>query len=376
MYIVVLTLVVWKFLDTLISLVGERLVPYLGFFSYADTMAIYGMPDFIRKLTNFDGIMYVRIATNGYSLTEQAYFPLYPLLIRFVNLLIQNPILSGLLISLSASILGIFILQKYLPHVTNARNVKWVIFALLCYPTSYYFGVMYTEGLFFFLLVSTLLSIVTGRKTLATLLGFFLALTRVQGIFILIPIILMMIAAMRQKRSWYSIAAIATGPILGLTTYMGYLWKTLGDPLYFIHAQEAFGAHRSSHLIFLPQVIYRYFKIFLTADLNFQYYVAILEFVFFAFAFILLIYDLYLICKRNKLNYDRLGLNLFSFANILVPSMTGTLTAMPRYTLMSLSVFLVVAELKSRSLKYVILSFFVILHIILFALFIQGYYVT
>lgn len=370
------TILIWKLIDVVVSLLAPRFIPYLGFFSYGDTMLQYGLPNFIRALSNFDGIMYVRIATKGYSMTEQAYFPLYPQLIRALNMIIHNPIVAGVVISVTMSIVGLTLLSKYLPYLTESKNVKWVLLALLCYPVSYYFGVMYTESLFFALLIGTLLSIQKQKYVLAGMLGYFLALTRVQGVFVLIPIAITTFGLMRSGKVWWKTILVGLGPILGLGTYLTYLWTTLGDPLYFIHAQESFGAHRSSKLILLPQVIYRYLKIFTLADLNFQYYVAMLEFGFMMFAILTLSYDLYKQWKKPVWDYARIGLNIFSWANILVPAMTGTLTAIPRYTMMSLSIFLVVGELKSKWLKYALLTIFVILHSIMLSLFIQGYYLT
>ncbi|MEI8232344.1 MAG: hypothetical protein WCG44_01235 [bacterium] len=376
MNFLMVVILIWKSFDILVSLIAQSAIPYLGFFSYGDTMFQYGLPSFIRALSNFDGIMYVRIATKGYSMTEQAYFPLYPQLIRGLNMIIHNPIIAGVVISVTMSIVGLILLVKYLPYLTESKYVKWILLALLCYPVSYYFGVMYTESLFFALMIATLLSLANKRYLLSGILGYLLALTRVQGVFILIPIAITAFGLMRSGKVWWKNILVGLGPILGLGTYLTYLWVSLGDPIYFVHAQESFGAHRSSKLILLPQVFYRYFKIFWTADMNFQYYVAVLEFAFMVFAIILLAYDLYLTLKRKNINWERLGINIFSWANILVPAMTGTLTAMPRYTLMSLSIFLVVGEFKSKWLKYGMFTTFVIFHVIMLTLFIQGYYVT
>lgn len=373
---IILIILIWKSVDFTGSIIAPHFIPYLGFFSYGDTMLKYGLPDMVRKLSNFDGIMYIRIATQGYSTTEQAYFPLYPLLIRLLNSIIHNPIIAGVTISTVLGVISIFVFAKYLRHQVESKDLKWVLLALIAYPTSYYYGVMYTESLFFALLVSTLLSLHERKWLLSFLFGYLIALTRVQGIFVLIPVALLALQAIRLRERWSHYAVIALGPVLGLSTYIAYLWQSVGDPLYFIHAQESFGAHRSSHLVLLPQVIYRYFKIFLTADLSFQYFVAILEFVFFTFVLSLLVYDIYLILKNKILNYQRLGLNLFSFANVIVPSLTGTLTSIPRYTMMALSIYLVIGEIKSKILKLSIIIIFMLLHIIMYSYYIQGYFLT
>src|SRR3989338_5625766 len=153
-------------------------------------------------------------------------------------------------------------------------------------------------------------------------------------------------------------------PILGLGLYCFYLWKTTGDPLFFLTSQPIFGANRSSHLILLPQVYWRYFKIFITAAHDSRYFVSLIEFLMFNFVFTILFLDLFknLRIKNWKLalsgveglkirNYDLLGLNLFSLANLILPTLTGTLSSIPRYALFSLSFFIFFGQIKSSGIK-------------------------
>ncbi len=379
MVFLIILLSVWKIIDLIISFIAPKIIPYLGFFSYANTMFKYGLPDFIRKLSNFDGIFYIRIALKGYSQYEQAYFPLYPLLIRFITPLTgNNPIIAGVLISHLAFFLAFFVLYRCLkleriPH----KHIWWTLCFLLFYPTSFFFGVMYTESLFLLLFTSTLFFLKRKAYILAFVFGYFTALTRVTGIFLLIPIIAFFVIEVKRMKQWvikeiYLLAA----PVLGLLTYCWYLWKTTGDPIYFFHAQEYFGAHRSTNFVFIPQVIYRYIKIFLTAKMNFQYFVAAVELLFFVSVACILLLDLRQMIKKKKFNAFRLGLYLFSWVNLLVPTLTGTLTAIPRYSMMSLSIFLFLGEMKNARIKTAVLIFFILFHILLFGLFIQGYYVT
>ncbi len=384
---IIYSLLVWFFINLATSLIAPLIIPYLGFFSYGFYMYPYNMPDSIRALTNFDGIFYIKIATEGYYYTEQAYFPLYPLLIRFVNLFINNPIISGVLISYAAFLTGIAIFNRYLKLLVKPPLEKRIILFLLAYPTSYYFGVMYTESLFFMLFIASLFFFKKRSYVISFIAAYLTGLTRVVGVFLVIPLALLLFEKIYKEKSfslkiilsrYWKFIIVILAPALGLFTYCFYLWSTSGDPLLFFHVQEEFGANRSSHLITPPQVLYRYLKIFLTADISFQYFVAISELSFYLFALTVLGFDLKkIIQKRTKqINFDRLGLNLFSFINILLPSLTGTLTAMPRYTLLSLSIFFLLAELKSSALRYFLIVLFCVLHIVLYSLFIQGYYVT
>lgn len=381
-------ILIWKIVDIVIGHLAPSFLNFKGFFSYTESTLLFSNSEFIRHLANFDGVFFIRIAEKGYSYTEQAYFPLYPIMIRVFSLFNNNPLVSGMIISHLCFIIGFFAFRAILPRMTKLRYINPIMIMLLAYPTSYYFGVLYTEGLFFALFTSTLLFLSQKKYFVAFILAYFTSLTRVVGVFIIIPLLtiaayqdllkptLSVQSILSSLRQNYQTLIVALAPLLGLLSYCSYLWLTLGDPLYFIRAQESFGANRSTHFITPIQVIYRYLKIILTADLSFQYGVAMIELIFFIFAILILCYDLYQQLRENKFTAYRLGLNFFSWINILLPAVTGTLTAIPRYTLMSLTIMLTLGELNNSRIKYAWFSLSVIAHLIMFSYFIQGYYVT
>ena len=221
------------------------------------------------------------------------------------------------------------------------------------------------------------------------------SLTRVEGMFLVFPIAIILLAnrhklqtsnkTLRYKvRDLFStiikdkkLVLISLSPFFGLLLYMLYLFITTGDFLRFYHAQAIFHNGRSTdHIILLPQVYYRYIRIILTASHNFIYFVAVNEFITFNLLFFILLYDLWMLLKQkkdaNKMNL--LGLNIFSLANLILPTLTGTLTSLPRYALLSLSFFIRIAELKNTLLRYFLLTLFTIFHFILLSLFIQGFF--
>jgi hypothetical protein len=167
-------------------------------------------------------------------------------------------------------------------------------------------------------------------------------------------------------------------PLLGLICYLIYLKQTTNDPLYFYHALSGFNTGRSIHrIVLLPQVYFRYISIFLKAPFNIAYFVAVLEFIFFNLFLIVLLYDLKKLWneKNTPGRLNLLGLNIFSLINIILPTLTGTFTSIPRYSLFSLSFFIRIAHIKSLYIKIILLSIFTIFHILLLSLFIQGYFV-
>ena len=382
---------IWRIFDFLVIFFSQKIIPYLGFFPYSDQLPGFNLPSWISALANFDGLHYISIARDGYAQYEQAFFPLYPMLIKFLApLFSNNQLLTGLIISNVSFLIGLIVFYKYLSKgVIN--HAPTTILLLLAFPTSFFFGAVYTEGLFFLLLISTLYFLKKERYPLVAIFSFLTSLTRLVGIFLIIPIIFHFFSK-RKKPSIYHLTSIIF-PLFGLGLYCFYLFKTTSDPFFFLTSQPIFGANRSSHLILLPQVYWRYFKIFLTAAHDSRFYVSVVEFFTFNFVFVILILDLFKLACASKnlkiknwklvrnlkleiINYDSLALNLFSLANLILPTLTGTLSSIPRYALFSLSFIIYLVGLKNNLIKYFIIMIFLILHILLLGYFTQGYFIS
>ena len=347
------------------------------------------------------------IGRQGYQEFEQAYFPLYPLLINVVAPVFSNVnsqhFLAGLLISNVALLIGLYLWQQLVNHIyPKTKMVLWTMLFLLSFPTSFYFGLVYTESVFLIGVVGFLLFIARKKWAPAVVFGYIAALTRLVGIFLILPLLgYLFVEKMQALRkdseplSWKLIqkSAIETflsiikqplvllavlSPLLGFATYSLYLYITYGDPLLFFNVQPVFGANRSTELVILPQVLFRYVKIFITAAWNYQYLVAVIEFALFSLVCGILAWDVWHIW-RNKWKKDapmRFGINLFSWSNMILPTLTGTLTSTPRYALMAISIYFILAQIKRTWIKIVIFVLFALLHIALMGLFIQGYFVA
>ena len=372
-FLIFTTFTIFNFLT---SFFAPHFIPYLGFFPYKEILANYHLPDFIAKFANFDGVHYLLISQQGYMQYEQAYFPLYPLLIKFLTpLFLGNTLLAGLIISNGSLLLAIWLLTKLLLNYEfRITDLKWTTLLLLLFPTAFFFNAVYTESLFFLFFIASLYFLNKKNYWLAGLCAFLASSTRLIGVFLFIPILLNLTSSLKIGNWKLKIIAIFS-PVAGLSAYMLYLWSTVKDPLYFLTSQPIFGAHRSTSLILLPQVYWRYIKIFLTANHDFRYYISLFEFSVFTFIFVILILDLIENWKLKIKNYPRISLNLFSLANILLPTLTGTFSSVPRYALFSLSAFIYLGQLKQTWLKFLIATGFIILHILILGFFVQGYFI-
>jgi hypothetical protein len=376
---VFLFFIIWRLVDLTFSFLAPKVIPYFGLFAHPETLLSFKLPKIIYAFANFDGVYYLKIAKDGYQQYEQAFFPLYPLLIRFFSVFFKNYLLAGLFISNLSFFLGLIIFLKYLKLVsTNFNKLQPIltILFLLLFPTSFFFGAVYTEGFFFLLVVSTFYFLAKKNYGWAGFTAFLAGLTRINGVLLIIPFFLELIKNFKKNKDLWLLGFVLTTPLLGLLTYMRFLLKTTGDALAFFHAQTVFGEGRTTKLILLPQVFYRYFKILFTAQPNFQYFISFFELTIFSFVFIILIFDLMKNLKLKIKNLSVISLNLFSLANILLPTFTGSFLSIPRFSLLSLSFFIFLGSIKNSSIKLGLMIIFFILHLLFLSFFLQGYFIS
>ena len=351
----------------LVAFVAGQTIPYLGFFSFPKTLTKYALPPFVRALANFDGIHYLRIAKIGYVEFQQAFFPLYPLLLREVGkFLAGNYLLSGLLVSNLSFWVGLYFFNR---TFAKKETAKYLVASVLLFPTAFFFQTVYTEGLFFLWLAVFFYLVKKKAYFWAGIVGGLASATRLVGIFLCLPLFL---AAWQNKKPRLVLFALL--PILGLASYMFYLYVAVGNPFAFVTSQSAFGAGRSTTVILLPQVYWRYLKIFLTVEPGFVYFVAAMECIFFTAVFLVCLFEAYRHYRARQ--FLPLSLALFSLVNILLPTLTGTFLSVPRFALTSPAIFYAFSTLKSPLLKIGLLVIFTLLQIVFLSLFVQGYFIS
>lgn len=209
---------------------------------------------------------------------------------------------------------------------------------------------------------------------MAGIIGAFASATRIFGILIM-PVLIIEIynlvkSGQVKLRSLFFIRSligifISSG---GLLAYMFFLQIQFQNPIYFFTAQPSFGAQRSGDsIILLPQVLFRYLKILTTIPFFSQAFItASLEVLFTLIPLILLV----IFFKKIRLSYA-----IFIFSCLILPTLTGTLSSMPRYALMSFLIFpLIVFKYKRFIFPIMILLFSLQVYMVI--LFVRGYWVA
>lgn len=358
---------VWRVLTLAAAFFAIQKIPFKPSFPYWESILVpYGSPLF-WSWANFDGVHYLGIARQGYfAQFTQAFFPLYPLLIRWLNIVFDNLLFTGLLVSHVFLIIALYFFYKLIILDSSSKTAKRAILFLLFFPTAFFFASFYTESLFLSLLLGGFYSLRKKKWLLAGFLGALASLTRLVGVF-LVPAFLLEACQQRKKRGvWPCLACLL--PFLGLLGYMAYLEKNFSDALYFLHAQPFFGASRSDKIILLYQVFWRYFKMFLTVKDRLVYFNITLEFATTCLFLVLIILGF-----RRKLKLSYL---LFSSLAFLAPTLTGTLSSMPRYVLILFPGFIILGQIKSKTICYLLLVISCLLFLFCTMLFIRGYWIA
>jgi hypothetical protein len=215
-------------------IIGQRAGSHVQESSYA-LLAVWG---------RWDAVHYLDIATRGYQGTDMAFFPLFPALIRVVGSLAGNHLIAGLLVSNASFFFGLLYLYKLLEREYDRAVARRAIFYVSIFPTAVYFTAVYTESLFFMLTVASFYYMRSRHWWLAGVFGFFAALTRVEGVLLLVPFVIEWFAQERplRARAFADLCAALLIP-LGMALYMGYLWVLRADPLYFSHVQVHWNRH-------------------------------------------------------------------------------------------------------------------------------------
>ena len=311
----------------------------------------------------FDGVHYLRLVESGYVDTgPQAFFPLYPLLTSLISQLTGlSAYISGLILSWTSLTISLLVLWELYPN-----QKKYQTILLLLFPTSFFLLGIYTESLFLLLSLGFFLSLKQGRYIRAAVLAGLASGTRLVGVFLAVSLAINLFRRYRLTRPIYSISLLAIS-ISGLLIYCLYLYTSFGDPLMFLHVQSLFGASRSDgELILLPQVIYRYIKMIFTVDpISILYQRIWLELIFF-------LGSIWLWYKNIK--NQSIEINLYVIASLLLPTITGTLSSIPRYILV-LVPFLLPKSISVFS-YFILLTFNFLLLIYLFSHFAHGTFVA
>jgi Gpi18-like mannosyltransferase len=184
----------------------------------------------------WDAGWYLSIVERGYSFDPQgpssvAFFPLFPLLIKGVTLVLGNPVVAGLLVANVAALGAVLALWRWVRAEAGPAEAERAALWLLVYPFSIFLHSIYAESLFFLLVVLAFDANRRGQRLAAGLWSGLAATTRPMGI-LLMPALawdLWRTRGARGRLRPHDVIPVLL-PAAGLGAYMVYLWIAVGDP--------------------------------------------------------------------------------------------------------------------------------------------------
>lgn len=369
---------IWRIAITIIAIIAIKYIPLSGINFFGGKYINYITNPLLWGWANFDGEHYLSIAMFGYKDLQLAFFPAYPFLMRlashfFGSSLIVN-IWSGIILSNLFFLSSLILLWKVVRLDYSEKVAKIATILLLVFPTSFYFGAVYTESLFLFLSLLTYYLYRKNKYLLAGLIGILMTLTRLYGAFVILMILVGVLSKKDGllkifKEKIYLIGISA----LGIISYMWYCFISKGDALAFYSLQTNVGEQRSLDLIILPQVFYRY-VIKIIPNLTWSYppivFTTLLEI---GSALLFLIVILF---SFRKIRWDYW---VYITLGYLVPTLTGSFSSLPRYVVVLFPAFIFMAIKLKDVNKYLRLGIYIVLGIIGFIaelLFFRGYFVS
>lgn len=316
--------------------------------------------EFFKNLANWDGGHFLGIAKYGYLEKYQyAFFPLYPLLINIVTKATHDYLIAGLIISLTCAFLTIHLLYGLVNLDFDKKIAQKVILLLLIFPTSFYLLTAYSESLFLFLTVGTFFSIRKNNLLMATTFAALASATRLVGLAVAVGLLIEVLTTTGlNRKNWYVVFSLS-----GFLIYCLYLYKVIGDPIYFLVAEQHWQRNIAVPIFGFWETIKSISSLgFITNHFN-----AFLDlcFAIFGTGFVI-----------RTFRFLRPSYYVYSFLSLLIPLFTPTLSSIPRFLLPIFPIFILAALIKKDyfSLAYELIS---IMLLSAFAiLFINGYWVS
>jgi len=205
-----------------------------------------GSHAFGRYFEFWDGNWYVQTAIQGYPPqlarppqgSNHAFFPLYPLLIRFFHNLTgasyQN---VGLVINLIGAAAGMMVIWALVERLLGAGAATRSVILLSFFPWAFIFSFDYSEGLLLALSAICLLALVEEQWVIAGVAALLAGAERPDGFVLALPCAWAALVAIRRQRAWQAIVAPALSPV-GILAFFLFLRARTGDFLANLHARS------------------------------------------------------------------------------------------------------------------------------------------
>ena len=195
-------------------------------------------------LGRWDSVWYLAIAGAGYGDgAREAFFPLYPLLVKVAGAPLHSTLVGGALLSTALLGVALVFLHRLVALDYERAVARNAVLVTALFPMSFFFSAVYSESLFLSVSIGAVYAARRERWAWAGALGALAATTRSAGVLLLVPLAMIYLwdtgrPSLRTRRPLRADALWLALVPLGLASYCGFLALGGHDALAPFHAQE------------------------------------------------------------------------------------------------------------------------------------------
>ncbi|MGE3519630.1 MAG: mannosyltransferase family protein, partial [Vicinamibacterales bacterium] len=273
----------------LVAVAGTRpAILFVGYFAVAAFGYVHERPpvrfssnEAVNLQARWDAAWYLNIATEGYRFDARApreqqnivFFPAYPMAVRIAGRLLGGSVgahlLGGTIVSWAAFLVALAYLFRLARDLIGTEDgARAAVLLLAAYPFALFYGAIYTESLYLLGAVAACYHARRREYLACAAWGLMVGLTRPNGCFLSLPLLL--IAAAPWLPAWLHTSASAgrrvaarrvdstdapsrTPPSLtlaltaaaatgvGVLAYAAFVWQMTGNPLAWEEGHAAWG---------------------------------------------------------------------------------------------------------------------------------------
>lgn len=311
----------------------------------------------LHPWVQWDGPHYLDLAKNWYQEAGQeslwiVFYPLYPILIRIFNFLINDFATASIVVSILFSFSASILLFELTLLDFSKRNAILAVWFLNIFPTAYFLQASYTESVF---LTLTMLSIYLFRQNRylgAGCAGALATMTRINGL-TLLPLLFLEIKTVGKN-----IVTLLLIPV-GFLIYLLINYLTFKDPLYFFQPLSLYWNKKFAWP--WEGISSSFANLWYYQDELFYAY--IFEFMAIAVIFLAIIFAFFKMRKSYA---------VYMLINLLLFTSTGFILSTPRYTLILFPIFMALGMIKDKRLITLLSLIFLSLLVYFTTLYTQG----
>jgi hypothetical protein len=205
-------------------------------------------------LTSWDGVWYLRIVRDGYphvvrphvtysvADARAAFFPLYPMLVRLVDVVLPGgDTIAALVVNFILGAVAIWLIGLLARELFNIDVAERTMALVALFPGSFVLSFAYTEALLLVLAAACMWFILKRNWWLAGLFAALGTATRPNGLALVAACVVASFLAIRERREWLSLVAVLASP-LGFIGFQLWLGNHTGEPGVWFRVQtEAWG---------------------------------------------------------------------------------------------------------------------------------------